>query len=49
MSEGHNTDLNHGIAFAELVIYIEEACIDTEVAPIYKLTDLANLYSTRLG
>ena len=29
-------------------IYIEEACIDTEVAPIYKLADLANLYSTRL-
>ena len=48
MSEGHNADLNHGIAFAELVIYIEEACIDTEVAPIYKLADLANLYSTRL-
>ena len=40
MSEGHNADLNHGIAFAELVIYIEEACIDTEVAPIYKLADL---------
>ena len=44
MSEGHNA----GIAFAEVVIYIEEVCIDTEAAPIYKLADLVNLYSTRL-
>ena len=22
MSEGHNADLNHGIAFAKLVIYV---------------------------
>ena len=50
-SEGHNADeLNHGIAFAELVSYryIEEIHIDTDVAPIFKLADLANLYATRL-
>ena len=30
VSEGHNADeLNHGIAFAELVSYIEEVHIDT--------------------
>ena len=40
--------VNHGIAFAALVSYIEDACMDDQVAPILKLTDLANLYSTRL-
>ena len=45
MSEGHNADeLSHGIAFAELVSYIEEVHIDTDVALIFKLADLANLY-----
>ena len=50
-SEGHSADeLNHGIAFAELVSYrcIDEIHIDTDVAPIFKLADLANLYATRL-
>ena len=37
--------LNHGIAFAELVSYIEEARIDDLVIPIFKLSDLSNLYS----
>ena len=32
--------LNHGIAFAELVSYIEDVRTDTEVAPIFKLADL---------
>lgn len=41
-------DVNHGIAFAGLVSYIEEARMDSLVAPMFKLTDLVNLYSTRL-
>lgn len=40
--------INHGIAFAELVSYMEETRVDNLVAPIFKLSDLANLYSRRL-
>ena len=40
--------LNQGIAFAELVSFIEEARIDDLVIRIFKLSDLANLYSNRL-
>ena len=40
--------MNHGIAFAELISYIEDACMDDLVAPVFKLKDLVNLYSTRL-
>ncbi len=41
-------DINHGVAFAGLVSYIKEACMDSLVALLFKLTDLVNLYSTRL-
>ena len=38
-----------GIAFAELVMYIEEMCqLDEETAPVFKLSDLLQLYTTRL-
>ena len=51
-SEESDADtVNHGIAFAELVSYIEDACMDDLVASIFtifKLTDLVNLYITRL-
>ena len=40
--------MNEGIAFAELISYIEDCCMDTQVAPVFKLTDLVKLYSTRL-
>ena len=40
--------INHGIAFAGLVSYMEESRVDNLVAPIFKLSDLANLYSSRL-
>ena len=40
--------INHGVAFAELVSYMEETRFDNLVAPILKLSDLANLYSSRL-
>lgn len=41
-------DVNHGIALAELVSYIEEARMDSAVSPVFKLIDLATLYNTRL-
>ena len=40
--------MNHGIAFAELVSYIEEPHKDNLVASVFKLADLTNLYSVRL-
>lgn len=40
--------MNHGLAFAELVSYIEDTRMDSLVAPIFKLRDLVDLYTTRL-
>ncbi len=37
-----------GIVFAELVMYIEEARLDRETAPVFKLSDLALLYNSRM-
>ena len=39
-------DVNHGIALAELVSYIEEARMDSDVAPVFKLIDLPTLHKT---
>ena len=39
---------NHGIALADIVIYINEVRMDGILAPVFKLADLVNLYSTRL-
>lgn len=39
---------NHGIALAELLTYIDEARIDEDVAPVFKLANLLKLYSTRV-
>ncbi len=48
-SQDTNADaIHHGVAFAELVSYIEDCRKDTELAPIFKLTDLVTLYTTRL-
>ena len=38
-----------GIAFAELVIYIEVTHLEASTAPVIKLTDLVHLYSSQLG
>jgi hypothetical protein len=37
-----------GIAFAELVIFIEDSRSEEEVIPIHKLVDLSNMYTSRL-
>ena len=46
--ESHVDSINHGISFAGLVSYIEEVHMDSLVAPVFKLTDLVNLYHARL-
>ena len=38
----------HGIAFAELVSFMEELRREESIAPIFKLTDLSYMYKTRL-
>ena len=37
-----------GLAFAKLVVFIEEPLTDGEMAPIFKLADLAQLYASRM-
>ena len=41
-------NINHGLAFAELVSYTEDTRMDSFVAPIFKLNDMVDLYTTRL-
>jgi len=41
-------DRLHGIAFAELVVFMEDMCSDEDSAPVFKLADIANLYKIRL-
>lgn len=42
------TGVISGIAFAELVIYIEETYLGEDTAPVFKLSELANLYKARM-
>jgi len=37
-----------GIIFAELVMYIEEVCLETSTVPVFKLADMAQLYMSRM-
>ena len=52
MSTTRKTDesrkVNEGIALAELLAYIDEMRMNADVAPIFKLSDLVKLYSSRL-
>ena len=41
-------DMSHSIALAELVSYIEESRLDSSVAPVFQLSDLVSLYTSRL-
>ena len=38
----------HGIAFAELVAFMEDFRMEQNISPVFKLADLAKLYQTRL-
>ena len=40
--------VNEGIALAELLAYMDEMRMNADVAPIFKLSDLVKLYSSRL-
>ena len=44
-TESHVDSINHGVAFAGLVSYIEEVCMDSLVAPVFKLTDLVRIHN----
>ena len=46
--DSYRDRMNHGLAFADLVSYIEETRMYTSVTPIFKLSDLVTLYTTRL-
>ncbi|KAI4830181.1 hypothetical protein KUCAC02_001831 [Chaenocephalus aceratus] len=46
-NEGDDSCL-HSIAFAELVAYLEDMKSDEDSAPVFKLTDIAQLYKIRL-
>ena len=41
-------DVVSGIVFAELVMYIEEVCLEASISPVFKLTDMAQLYMSRM-
>ena len=41
-------DMSHSIALAKLVSYIEESRLDSSVAPVFQLSDLVSLYTSRL-
>ena len=43
----HAEEISHGIALAELVMYISDKQSSDEVAPVFKLCDLAHLYTER--
>ena len=40
--------VSHGIALAELLAYLDETRMHEDVAPVFKLSDLVKLYSSRL-
>ena len=45
---GKHHDDFYNIAFAELVAYVEDIRTETSIAPVFKLSDLAQMYKTRL-
>lgn len=46
--KGEHERVISSIAFAELVLYIEESHLDDDTAPVFRLADLANLYKSRV-
>lgn len=41
-------DMNHDIAFREVVSYIKDEHMSSLVAPVFKLSDLVSLYTGKL-
>lgn len=48
-SKDSHESVVHGIVLGELLEYIESSRSESDVIPIFKLADLAKMYSTRLG
>ena len=46
--DGGDDDRLHGIAFGELVAFMEDMHSDKDIAPTFKLTDMGQLYRARL-
>ena len=44
----NNEEEISGIVFAELMMYIEEVCLEASVSPVFKLTDITQLYTSRM-
>ena len=45
---GKHHDDFYSITFAELVAYVEDIRTETSIAPVFKLSDLAQMYNTCL-
>ena len=41
-------DVVSGIMLAELVMYIEEVCLEASISPVFKLIDMTQLYMSRM-
>ena len=47
-NDDENSDILHGIAFAELVEYIEEKKVTSQSPPVFRLSKLCELYKAKL-
>ena len=47
--DSHMTNIGHGIALAELVLYINDSRNSEKIATVFKLRDLADLYNKKLN
>ena len=45
--DSHLINIAHGIALAELILYINDARNSEDIATVFKLRDLANLYNKK--
>ena len=43
-----NEDMINSLALAELVSYIEDARTESSIAPVFQLSDLVTLYTSRI-
>ena len=46
--DSHLINIGHGIALAELILYINDARNTEDIATVFKLRDLANLYNKKV-
>ena len=46
--DSHLINIGHGIALAELILYINDARNSEDIATVFKLRDLADLYNKKV-